>query len=855
MSSAGHSTVRRRHVVATRTTHGQGYDPRRLSGRDYYGPGQAALEQVGGDALAEGSVSGPSIQREALDVAKFASTIRPVQIVDALPTLPDDDYPPDAAVVLLTTDGKLYRNVGDTWTAEVDVDDLDGMVPGAVDVVAVLPTLPDAAYPQGAIVFLTTDEKLYRNADGSTWSAEVLAADVAGLAAAAVESVAVLPTLPDADYAAGRIVFLTTDGKLYRNTDGSTWTAELAAVDITGQVTETQITDDAITTAKIAADAITANEIAANAVTATQIAANAVTANKILAGAVEAGKIAADAVTANEIAANAVTANELAANAVTADKILAGAVEAGKIAADAVTATEIAAGAIEAGHLSADAVTAGTVAAGAIGADEIAAGSINTSHLEAGNITLVDENGEVALEPAGFGPTWRRFIQSGMYNSDFGIQSPTPASDLGVGNQIPYWPFTVEEGVSIDGRSVVQSGDNAVRFVASDGNAGDKAYIEQIIPLASAEKALQRLSVQFAVGGSGFFSADVVPKLWVDWLDSSGTLIGSADGGLSLTTWIVSTDPNGGFRDLGAFPAGAAFVRVRFGCHRTVGSGDDGILYLHEARFGWAGPPVRYIDSSGDLTTYPTLGWVGMEFGRLALKAEAGGSQSEIRIFNSDGTGGGITYIAKDGENLLSRNSMDPGDMVLKVSGDGVTIAEMTDLSVRLEGLQRGGGTSFPASPSDDDRYFRTDLNLWFRWNGFVWVTVTKYSEQTAEFTASATAFAQGRCAFPFSPWGGDIFIEDVELTFMVIGGTALSGSHKWDVAFHRRNAADAATVVASYAINSGSSSVWRRSSVTAVNTAVAQSSAFVLSVNATKTGTPGNLVCQVKYTYRLAAT
>ena len=46
------------------------------------------------------------------------------------------------------------------------------------EVLGTLPTLPDAEYPQGCLVFLTTDEKLYRNTDGSTWSVAVDGADI-----------------------------------------------------------------------------------------------------------------------------------------------------------------------------------------------------------------------------------------------------------------------------------------------------------------------------------------------------------------------------------------------------------------------------------------------------------------------------------------------------------------------------------------------------------------------------------------------------------------------------------------------------------------------------------------------------
>ena len=88
----------------------------------------------------------------------------------------------------------------------------------------------------------------------------------------------------------GRVVFLTSDDKLYRYT-GSAWTAAVPAVDITGTITETQIGTDAITTPKIAANAVTAAEIAANTITAGQIATNAIIADEIAAGAVTAAKI------------------------------------------------------------------------------------------------------------------------------------------------------------------------------------------------------------------------------------------------------------------------------------------------------------------------------------------------------------------------------------------------------------------------------------------------------------------------------------------------------------------------------------------------------------------------------------
>jgi hypothetical protein len=108
-----------------------------------------------------------------------------------------------------------------------------------------------------------------------------------------VGRVSALPSV--SGYTGPSTVFNTTDGKLYRLVGGA-WTAAVPTVDLTGQVTQTQITDNAITTSKLAATAVTADKLASNAVTTDKLDANAVTA----------GKIAAAAVTATAIGANEV---------------------------------------------------------------------------------------------------------------------------------------------------------------------------------------------------------------------------------------------------------------------------------------------------------------------------------------------------------------------------------------------------------------------------------------------------------------------------------------------------------------------------------------------------------------------
>lgn len=195
---------------------------------------------------------------------------------------------------------------------------------GGYEIVA---TLPVADLFEGRVVFLTTDDKLYRYT-GAAWTAAVPAVDITG-------------TLADsqiAALAASKVTGTLSDSQL----------AAIAASKVTGQIVGTQITDGAITTAKISAGSVTSNEIAANTITAsdiasgtitaTEIAAATITGAKIAAGTIAASNIVSNTITASQIAANTITATEIATNAITADKILAGAITSAKVSTNEIVA-------------------------------------------------------------------------------------------------------------------------------------------------------------------------------------------------------------------------------------------------------------------------------------------------------------------------------------------------------------------------------------------------------------------------------------------------------------------------------------------------------------------------------------
>jgi hypothetical protein len=209
----------------------------------------------------------------------------------------------DGEIVYLRTDRRLYRwdAAAAAWTTEIYA----GLAPGSVGAaafaagiqpVAIVSSLPAASgYTGPPVVLNAADGKLYR-LTGGAWSAKVPAADITGTLAVgqfaqSVRPVEVLSALPPSGNFEGRIVYLTSDDKLYRYT-GSAWTSAVPASDLSGQISGTQISDGAVSTPKLAAGAVTANEMAANAVTAGKIAAGVVSATELAAGAVTASKVA-----------------------------------------------------------------------------------------------------------------------------------------------------------------------------------------------------------------------------------------------------------------------------------------------------------------------------------------------------------------------------------------------------------------------------------------------------------------------------------------------------------------------------------------------------------------------------------
>ena len=315
-----------------------------------------------------------SIEAGTVDAASFASGIEPISVVTTLPSPSGYTGP---KLVFLTTDNKIYRYTGSAWTSEIPAADVAGALasanfPNDLRPIEIVTSLPNTGNFQGRQVFLTTDNKTYRY-DGSAFIATIATTDLQGtiastqLASAAVTNAKIAVGAIQGDViAAGAIT---------------------AAKILDGAISDLKLADDAVTAAKIATDAVTADVIAAGAITEAAITAGAITSLKLADDAVTTAKIEANAIQGDVIAADAITETKIASGSITSAKIVSGSITSAKIAAGAVTADTIAANAITSGKIAANTIVAADIAANAITSSEINAGAITTAKLDANAIT------------------------------------------------------------------------------------------------------------------------------------------------------------------------------------------------------------------------------------------------------------------------------------------------------------------------------------------------------------------------------------------------------------------------------------------------------------------------------------
>ena len=152
-------------------------------------------------------------------------------------------------------------------------------------------------------------------------------------------------------------------------------------------ITTDKIVNSAVTTVKIADNAITATKIADSAVTNTKIADSSVSTAKIADGAITSAKIAAKTITASNIADGNITATQIASNAVTEAKIANSSVTTNKIKDSSISTAKIADGAITSAKIAAKTITASNIADGNITATQIASNAVTEAKIANSSVT------------------------------------------------------------------------------------------------------------------------------------------------------------------------------------------------------------------------------------------------------------------------------------------------------------------------------------------------------------------------------------------------------------------------------------------------------------------------------------
>lgn len=263
-----------------------------------------------------------------LEAGVGAITPGGVEIVTTLPA--SGTY--TGETVFNSTNGIMYSWDGDAWVAVSLSTNYTPDVPAAIEIVSSLPSTST----DGTVVFNTNDNKLYERVNGAwvevavTVNATQEVADGAittAKFAQGIRPLEVVDALPTTGNSEGRMVYLTTDDKIYRFT-GASFTASMPFGDLTGTIAADQIAANTITGGKLVVGAIGADQIAAGAISTAKLAAGAVTASTIAAGAISADKIATNAITSDKISANSITSGKIAAAAIGTSQLAAGAITA-----------------------------------------------------------------------------------------------------------------------------------------------------------------------------------------------------------------------------------------------------------------------------------------------------------------------------------------------------------------------------------------------------------------------------------------------------------------------------------------------------------------------------------------------
>lgn len=695
-----------------------------------------------------------------------------------------------------------------------------------------------------------------------------------------------LPTLPNASYPPGTIVFLTTDGKLYRNLD-DVWTKEVESEDIVS------LSADKITAGTLSAALILAGFIS-TASTGTRVEFDSY-GIRAYNGSTLIANIPTDGI--SNVYFKAVI--EALGLTVTGDAELRG--SGNKFAASSVTSLESAVANPTASPSISASVPERTLSGGGYGLCYDTAGgaggatavfwSTNSTNTLYENLastgavnrsvslgTKFDEVYGVARE--GTGRLWitgrksTSLVMYGVTVSSMTVDSVQTAPGLGwTPMTTAYKPVPVYDGTNL---YLVYNVSGEVRW---------KAYGSGWADISSTE-----VDTNHSPGGTSFYVA--------------GAWAGTGDFGawrMVVTGWNGSDNyafvynssgtrqTNDEWQRAGGDVAGVAYdgtnyFLLRNSLSMTIWSKWTWAAAGNATQTVWGG--FSWYDSVGTTHETATGPRASVSMGKrrtitVTTPAEPGSGTADepdgrriyLAVSVSDPGASGLKLQITTSAETTTFNSYDSGGAAPPTSNNfpGGTPAQLksadTGWTLKGSGAINRTGTAFPSGPATNDTFFRSDLGMEFFYDGTRWLSTQLFtagpsnaetSSGTYYIILSATQSTFMRLALPPAP-GSDIYVEKLLFTAYVnSGGSALSASHKWDVEFEKVSVANIGTSIGTATIDSGNSSNWRLWEL-AVDAVLGggYSTYPHIRLSATKTGTPGslNVTGGTSMTYRVVAT
>jgi hypothetical protein len=515
-------------------------------------------------------------------------------------------------------------------------------------------------------------------------------------------------------------------------------------------------------------------------------------------------KVTGSGLSGTDIKALSIDGAEIKAAAITAAKIAAGTITANEIAADTILAGNIAASAITSSELAAGAVVAGKIAAGTIVAADIAADTITAANIAASAIT----SSELAANAVIAGKIAAGTIVTGDLNATCSISL-----------------------VSNSGATVV---------IDSTG-----------ITITNGKLTLQDEWGSSVIGASGFSGN------WTEFI-LSGLYNGAFRSGVAGTVGLGRTSalPYWTVSNVAGTPT-LTFVGPGIKCKwaaidTTKMIVSDFITVLPGSTVE-AAISLQYNRTSGgvhvevEVETWDTTQTFAV--GLIAIDETLTASTSGIVTFRATAAIPTNAYYYKVKVRLTEKTTHNSANEIL-VYQVAAKVATGPNFDVVT---YAGLFSAFPHTPVTGDLRFRSDVDMWFKYNGSQWLCTCKHIAQfsmavTATLPLAATATNRFYCPLPVDV-GLDILIESYETFFNVrTGGTALGASHKW---VDTIAAQPSGTTIATLSIASGASAAYRTVADSGDDTLDITSADVGLTETWTKTGTPGDLEHQTQITYR----